>query len=246
VDTAGSPPNGTENTATHNTMLTADPADASTSRVIDGPKLKITAKPMLNKPQIRPAVTARVAAVRTSAVARLLLLHQLIEILLDRVEQRLQTLRPKRRLLRGGGARRLRRGHGLNGYLGDGGLPGDHGLFGDYRLFGENGPFWKHRSDGFGLDRLGSDSLVGRCVGVDELAVQYVLATAHQKEDHPIGYRQQNDAKNTDFKHRSRPMRAVSRESRFSVKTAESDCLSVRYFGIIMLNAVPRMGPAEE
>ena len=80
--------------------------------------------------------------------------------------------------------------------------------------------------------------------------MQYVLATAHQKEDHPIGYRQQNDAENTDLKHRSRPMRAVSRETPFLVKSAESDCLSVRCFGTIMINCRtygrPRMPRAED
>lgn len=56
VRSASNPPEGTLNTAIHNTMLIAEPAavidqPCSTSRV--SPKLKTMAKPTLNRPQIR-------------------------------------------------------------------------------------------------------------------------------------------------------------------------------------------------
>jgi hypothetical protein len=47
---ARKPPSGTEPTVTHNTMLMIDPAaaiDQPRSTSIDGPKLKIMAKPTL-------------------------------------------------------------------------------------------------------------------------------------------------------------------------------------------------------
>jgi hypothetical protein len=47
---ARKPPSGTETTASHNTMLMTDPAaaiDQPRSTSIDGPKLKIIAKPAL-------------------------------------------------------------------------------------------------------------------------------------------------------------------------------------------------------
>ena len=68
VRSASHPPNGTENTAIHNPMLSADPAEAidqPRSTSIDGPKLKITAKPTLNRPQIRPASDTARAALRS-------------------------------------------------------------------------------------------------------------------------------------------------------------------------------------
>ncbi|MGH6641964.1 MAG: hypothetical protein ACRED3_04630, partial [Bradyrhizobium sp.] len=83
------------------------------------------------------------------------------------------------------------------------------------------------------------NGLLGLRAGLDELTVQNILAPSHQPQDRPIGYRQQNDTENTDLKHRSRPIAAVSRERPFSVKTAESDCLSVRCLGTIIIDAVP-------
>ena len=52
--------------------MVADPADAidqPRSTSIDGPKLKITAKPILNRPQIRPATITAKAALRSRRTA---------------------------------------------------------------------------------------------------------------------------------------------------------------------------------
>jgi hypothetical protein len=38
-------------------------------------------------------------------------------------------------------------------------------------------------------------------LGLNELAVQNISAAAHDPPGHPIAGRQQNDTKNTDFKH---------------------------------------------
>src|SRR5882757_9517537 len=69
VRSARKPPSGTESTASHNTMLMVDPAaaiDQPRSTSIEGPKLKITAKPTLYRPQIKPAATTAIAALRSS------------------------------------------------------------------------------------------------------------------------------------------------------------------------------------
>src|SRR5882762_8731523 len=89
--------------------------------------------------------------------AMLLLPNQLIEILLDRVEQRFQPLRSERRLLR---QRRL------NGLLCDRGLSG---LLSDDGFFGEN------RSSGT-LRKYRPNRLLGLRAGFDELTVQDILA----------------------------------------------------------------------
>src|SRR5258708_36592510 len=64
VRSARKPPEGTEATDTHNTMLIVDPAsaiDQPRSTSIEGPKLTIIAKPILNRPQIRPAAQTATA-----------------------------------------------------------------------------------------------------------------------------------------------------------------------------------------
>src|SRR5947207_2005823 len=65
IRSATNPPKGTLNRETHSTMLITDPAgaiDQPRSTSIVGPKLKIVAKPTLNKPQIRPATVTAIAA----------------------------------------------------------------------------------------------------------------------------------------------------------------------------------------
>src|SRR6202049_2616017 len=69
VRSARNPPDGTEITPSHNTMLMADPAaaiDLPRSTSIEGPKLKITAKPTLYRPQLRPAAITAIRALRSS------------------------------------------------------------------------------------------------------------------------------------------------------------------------------------
>src|SRR5260370_39748578 len=68
VRSAKKPPSGTEITASHSTMLMIHPAaaiDQPRSTSIDGPKLKIIAKPTLYRPQIRPAAITATAALRS-------------------------------------------------------------------------------------------------------------------------------------------------------------------------------------
>src|SRR3979490_2782196 len=68
VRSARKPQKGTEATETHNTMLIVDPAvaiDQPRSTSIEGPKLTIMAKPVLNKPQIRPAAITAAPALRS-------------------------------------------------------------------------------------------------------------------------------------------------------------------------------------
>ena len=68
VRSARKPPEGTDATETHNTMLIVDPAaaiDQPRSTSIEGPKLTIMAKPTLNMPQIRPAAITAMAALRS-------------------------------------------------------------------------------------------------------------------------------------------------------------------------------------
>src|SRR5215208_7990410 len=72
VQSARNPPAIPPSAASHNTMLMAEPAAVidqprSTSRV--GPKLKIIAKPMLKRPQIRPAMITANRVLRSSREA---------------------------------------------------------------------------------------------------------------------------------------------------------------------------------
>ena len=56
---------GTESAVSQSTTLIADPAvviDQPRSTSIEGPKLKIIVKPMLNRAQIIPAETTAIAA----------------------------------------------------------------------------------------------------------------------------------------------------------------------------------------
>ena len=56
-------------TASHSTMLMAEPAadiDQPRSTSIEGPKLKIMAKPTLNRPHISPATISATRALRSS------------------------------------------------------------------------------------------------------------------------------------------------------------------------------------
>src|SRR5438876_5552661 len=81
---------------------------------------------------LSPRIVARIVAgtgldVSRGAERPWLLPHQLIEILFDRVEQRLQPFGPERRLLRSGSANRLG-DVGLNGLRTDDGLLGHDGL----------------------------------------------------------------------------------------------------------------------
>src|SRR5258708_12942547 len=67
VRSARKPPRGTETAESQSTMLMADPAaviDQPCSTSIDGPKLKIIAKPILYSAQIDPAQTPAIAARR--------------------------------------------------------------------------------------------------------------------------------------------------------------------------------------
>ena len=92
-------------------------------------------------------------------------------------------------------------------------------------------------------DRPGG--LIGLRIGFDELTVQNVLAPSHQPQDRPIGYRQQIDAENTEVSNI-----VLVQSGQYPgkvavlVKTAESDCLSVRCFGTIVLNGAAGVGPA--
>src|ERR1700738_1470169 len=118
-----------------------------------------------------------------------LLPDQLIQILLDRVEQRLQAFRVEGRLLRQGGSQGLLQKGGSSWLLRDGG-PG---------------------------------RLVGMQIVFDKRAVQDILAPAHQPEDRPIGYRQKNDAENTELKHQSHPKKnQYPRESRLGSSKASA------------------------
>ena len=68
VRSASNPPKGTLNTASHNTMLIAEPAaviDQPCSTSMAGPKLKMMAKPTLNRPQIKPAAITAIRALRS-------------------------------------------------------------------------------------------------------------------------------------------------------------------------------------
>src|SRR5882757_2866779 len=68
VRSARKPPAGTESTVNHSTMLMADPAvviDHPRSTSIEGPKLKIVAKPTLYKLQIEPAAITAMTALRS-------------------------------------------------------------------------------------------------------------------------------------------------------------------------------------
>src|SRR3984893_1041774 len=68
VRSAIKPPSGTEITASHKTMLIVEPAaaiDQPRSTSIEGPNEKITAKPTLNKPQIKPAAIIATAPLRS-------------------------------------------------------------------------------------------------------------------------------------------------------------------------------------
>ena len=79
-------------------------------------------------------------------------------------------------------------------------------------------------------------------IALDELAMQNVLATAHQPEDRPIGYRQNDYAENTNLKHRSLPIGQVSGKSRIFVKSCKlreiyTGPAAVSGFSTIMANA---------